>query len=118
MRLEWTVKEFYQSDGITGFTNRMAAVLGVHKADIKVVQVYEGSVIVDFKVFAPDDDPEPQTTLESLDSKFVEVVPTLTEDDLGAPVMQIKTTTGTVVAMEGYEHLVEFPAPPSDETRV
>lgn len=28
----------------------MAAVLGVHKADLKVVEVYEGSVIIDFKV--------------------------------------------------------------------
>jgi len=37
----------------------MAAALGIHKADLKVVQVYEGSVIVDFQVFAPDDDPNP-----------------------------------------------------------
>lgn len=35
---------------MTTFTDRMAAVLGVHAADIKVVSVYEGSTIVDFFV--------------------------------------------------------------------
>ena len=52
IRLEWTVKEFFQADGIGKFTDRMAAVLGVHKADLKVVQVYEGSVIVEFQVLS------------------------------------------------------------------
>jgi hypothetical protein len=37
IRLEWTLKEFYQADGIGKFTDRMAAVLGIHKADLKVV---------------------------------------------------------------------------------
>ena len=37
----------------------MTAVLGIHRADLKVVQVYEGSVIIEFQVFAEDDDPEP-----------------------------------------------------------
>lgn len=59
VRLEWTLKAFFQEDGITKFTDRMAAALGIHKADLKVVQVYEGSVIVEFQVFAPDDDPNP-----------------------------------------------------------
>ena len=48
IRLEWTVKSFFQEKAIGKFTDRMAAVLGIHKADIKVVQVYEGSVIVEF----------------------------------------------------------------------
>ena len=47
IRLEWTVKEFFQADRIGKFTDRMAAVLDIHKADLKVVQVYEGSVIVE-----------------------------------------------------------------------
>jgi len=28
----------------------MAGVLGIHRADLKIVAVYEGSVIIDFEV--------------------------------------------------------------------
>ena len=37
IRLEWTLKEFFQEDAIGKFTDRMAAVLGIHRADLKVV---------------------------------------------------------------------------------
>ena len=85
----------------------MAAALGIHKADLKVVQVYEGSVIVEFEVYAPDDDPNPEETLGSLNDKFVEVVPTL-GDELGAPIMQAVSNSGSVVTMEGYEDDGDF----------
>jgi len=48
IRLEFTFKEFFERGGITTFIDRMAAVIGLHRADIKVVQVYEGSTVVDF----------------------------------------------------------------------
>lgn len=66
IRLEWTMKEFFADDGIGRFGDRMAAVLGIHKADMKVVQVYEGSVIIEFQVMADDDDPNPSETLASV----------------------------------------------------
>ena len=50
IRLEFTVKEFFASGGIVSFADKMAAVLGIHASDIKVVSVYEGSTIVDFFV--------------------------------------------------------------------
>lgn len=50
VRLDWTLDEFYASDGITTFADRMAAVLGVHASQIKVVAVYKGSVIVEMFV--------------------------------------------------------------------
>ena len=30
VRLDWTLEEFYAANGVTNFTDRMAAVLGVH----------------------------------------------------------------------------------------
>lgn len=45
----------------------MAAVLGVHKADLKVVQVYEGSVIVEFQVFAEEGDEDASATLQGIE---------------------------------------------------
>jgi len=58
IRLQWTVSEFYASGGSTTFCDRMAASLGIQAADIKVVSVYQGSVIVNFI-----------TTLESAESR-------------------------------------------------
>ena len=37
IRLEFTFKEFFARGGITTFIDRMAAVIGLHRADIKVV---------------------------------------------------------------------------------
>ena len=61
IRLEWTVKSFFQEKAIGKFTDRMAAVLGIHKADLKVVQVYEGSVIVEFQVLSEGEPGESNT---------------------------------------------------------
>ena len=104
IRLEWTLKEFFEEDSIGKFTDRMAAVLGIHKADLKVVQVFEGSVIIEFQIFAEEGDSNPTATLQILEQKFVEAAPTL-GDSLGAPVMQIVTSEGTIIPMEGYEDL-------------
>ena len=107
IRLEWTFKEFFQSDGVGKFTDRMAASLGIHRADLKVVQVYEGSVIVEFQVFTEEGDENPTETLQNIEKKFLEVAPTL-GDSLGAPVMQVVSSDGTIVAMEGYEDLTDL----------
>ena len=37
IRMEFTLDEFFASGGVTTFADRMAAVLGIHAADIKVV---------------------------------------------------------------------------------
>jgi hypothetical protein len=107
VRLEWTVKEFFQEDGIGKFTDRMATSLGIHKADLKVVQVYEGSVIVEFQVMTEEGDEDPTATLKKIEKTFEAVTPTL-GDSLGAPVMQIVTSDGNIVAMEGYEDISGF----------
>jgi hypothetical protein len=52
VRLEFTMDEFFASGGVTTFVDRMAAVLGIHAADIKVVDVKVGSVIVDFQIIS------------------------------------------------------------------
>ena len=47
----------------------MAAVLGIHKGDLKVVSVYEGSTIVDFMVIS-----DPESEEEVVDLKTVQIV--------------------------------------------
>jgi len=66
VRLDWTLEEFYAADGVDNFVDRMAAVLGVHGSQIKVVAVYQGSVIVEYFVETLPDDEEPEKTLNEV----------------------------------------------------
>jgi hypothetical protein len=47
LRLNWTLPSFYAAGGTTKFVSRLAAVLGIKAANIKIVSVYMGSVIID-----------------------------------------------------------------------
>jgi len=70
VRLDWTLEEFYADGGVETFTDRMAAVLGVHASQIKTVAVYHGSVIIEFAVEAEDNDPDPERTFTKVEKKF------------------------------------------------
>lgn len=48
VRMDWTLDAFFAAGGTTKFTDRLAASLGIHASNIKIVSVYQGSVIVDF----------------------------------------------------------------------
>jgi len=56
---------------------------------------------------ADEDDDDPTSYLVAIEEKFQEVVPTL-GDTLGAPVMQIVKSDGSIVPMEGYEDLSDL----------
>ena len=64
IRLEFTMDEFWADGGIVSFADRMAAVLDIHAADIKVVSVYEGSTVVIFQVVQRDIDEEDEDSGE------------------------------------------------------
>ena len=57
VRLEWTFAEFFADGGTTKFIDRLAASLGIHGSEIKIVSVYEGSLILDYAIFSAYDDP-------------------------------------------------------------
>lgn len=48
VRMEWTFAEFFADGGTTKFVDRLAASLGIQGSDIKVVSVYEGSLIINY----------------------------------------------------------------------
>jgi len=56
--MEWTMEEFFNDGGTTQFIDRLTASLGIHASTVKIVSVYEGSLIVNYEIAAPDDDPE------------------------------------------------------------
>lgn len=50
VRMDWTMDEFYAAGGVTSFVDRVAASLGIHASQFKVVAVYTGSVVVDYQI--------------------------------------------------------------------
>ena len=50
VRMEWTMDEFFSSGGTTQFIDRVAGSLGIHASTIKIVSVYEGSLVVNYGV--------------------------------------------------------------------
>jgi len=95
IRLEFTMNEFFANGGVVTFVDRMAAVLGIHKADIKVVAVYEGSTIIDFQIIS-DAAAEIPLDLQEVKKTFETVIAT-TEEFMGSPVIGA-VATGTPVS--------------------
>jgi len=102
--MEWTLDEFYKSGGTTSFVDRVAASLGIHASSIKIVGVYEGSLIVDYNIFVDNDSEE---ELEALKVQQTELIAT-NAMDLGAPVLDFEAggesvVSDGVVSAPGYE---------------
>lgn len=56
VRMEWTMNEFFNNGGTTQFVDRVAGSLGIHASTIKIVSVYEGSVVLNYDITVDDDD--------------------------------------------------------------
>jgi len=63
--MQWDLESFFADGGTTTFADRMAASLGIHASTLKVVGVYEGSVICDYEI-SPDES-ETKTEQEKLE---------------------------------------------------
>jgi hypothetical protein len=64
--MEWTMDEFFDNGGTTAFVDRVAGSLGIHASEIKVVSVYEGSLVLNYDI-TPDEDSE--FSLEEIEEK-------------------------------------------------
>jgi len=53
--MEWTMNDFFAGGGTTTFMDRVAGALGIHASTIKVVSVYDGSVVLNYDI-TPDTD--------------------------------------------------------------
>jgi len=54
VRMEWSLNDFFSNGGTTSFADRVAGSLGIHASDIKIVSVYEGSLVVNYDVTVPE----------------------------------------------------------------
>ncbi len=62
VRMNWTLDGFYAQGGTTQFVDRLAASLGIHASNIKIVSVYTGSVVVQFLIVDDEKYPISNTT--------------------------------------------------------
>jgi hypothetical protein len=55
VRMEWSLNDFFSSGGTTSFMDKISASLGIHASTVKIVSVYEGSLVVNYEI--TNDDP-------------------------------------------------------------
>merc|ERR1712127_1002421 len=48
---------FFSNGGTTSFMDRVAGSLGIHASTIKIVSVYEGSLVVNYNIQDTNNDP-------------------------------------------------------------
>jgi len=58
VRMEWTMKAFFDKGGTTSFIDRVSASLGIHASTVKIVSVYEGSLVVNYEITSSNNDKE------------------------------------------------------------
>jgi len=49
--------KFFSNGGTTSFMDRVAGSLGIHASTIKIVSVYEGSLVVNYNIQDTNNDP-------------------------------------------------------------
>lgn len=84
VRMEWTVDEFFSSGGTTTFIDRVAGSLGIHASTIKIVSVYEGSLVVNYGV--ENDNEEELAELQEAQTEAY----ASGGMDLGAPLLDVE----------------------------
>jgi len=87
--MNWTLNEFFKDGGTTKFVDRIAASLGIKAANVKVVSVYQGSVVVDFSIV--EDSSKTLSSKGGIDSVQNVLTDQLTAKkiDLGAPILNV-----------------------------
>jgi len=96
--MEWTLTDFFAKGGTVSFMDRLSASLGIHASTIKIVSVYEGSLVVDYSIVDPADDP---VRLQQLAAAQIHAYAT-GQVSLGAPILDVSVTatsaTGSAAA--------------------
>lgn len=93
--MQWTLDEFYADGGTTAFVDRLAGALGIHASNIKIVSVYQGSVIVDYQIFDAIGELSKSGDIEKVKARLVGMIVNKTLS-LGAPILNADVSTKVV----------------------
>lgn len=89
VRMEWTLEAFFAEGGTTLFVDRITAALGIHASTMKIVSVYEGSLIINYDITVDDDDEDTLHALADLQASLFDAG----SIDLGAPILDYTSAT-------------------------
>jgi hypothetical protein len=87
VRMEFTMEKFFNGGGTASFIDRIAGSLGIHASTIKIVSVYEGSLVVNYAIENDD-----ASQLASIQSAQTEAFATGSMD-VGAPILDVQAYT-------------------------
>ena len=79
---------FFKKGGTTAFVDRLAGSLGIHASTIKMVSVYQGSLVVNYAITTDDGDKEALKKIQQTQNALFAT----NALDLGAPILDVKTT--------------------------
>jgi len=91
--------EFFASGGTTKFVDRLASTLGIFASQIKIVSLFEGSLVVDYDILSASDDTNSEdelVELQAIQTAQTEAMATGTLD-LGAPIVDSNVDGGSVI---------------------
>jgi hypothetical protein len=84
VRMEWTMEAFFADGGTTNFVDRLTGALGIHASSVKIVSVYEGSLVVNYELSVDDDeDTDALTDLQEKQNNML----SSGSINLGAPIL-------------------------------
>jgi len=132
VRMSWTMDEFFEKGGPTSFIDRVSAALGIHASQMKVVAVYEGSLVVDYEI-APEETEDSSTTtsssssssstsvsvaaqLRAIETKLNEIIQdeSSSAEMFGAPVLSASTNDAAIIEDPTYNPISK----PTPTTRI
>lgn len=128
VRMSWTMDEFFEKGGPTSFIDRVSAALGIHASQMKVVAVYEGSLVVDYEI-APEETDDASTTttsstsstsvasqLRAIETKLNEIIKdeSSSAEMFGAPVLSASTNDAAIIEDPTYNPISK----PTPTTRI
>jgi len=107
VRMEWSVNDFFSKGGTTNFIDRLTASLGIHASTVKIVSVYEGSLVLNYDLAPSKDEP---LDLKAIEKKQTEKFAT-GKVDLGAPILDVaagkeKVVNDGIVSAKGFKPVV------------
>lgn len=80
------MKAFFANGGTTSFMDRVAGALGIHASTIKIVSVYEGSLVVNYEIEASDPVALSQVSIRQTEAFASNSI------NLGAPILDVQLT--------------------------
>jgi hypothetical protein len=103
VRMQWTMDEFYDQGGPTSFIDRVSASLGIHASQMKVVAVYQGSVVVEYEIEpAEDSTVDSAQELRAIKSQLNVLIESGDPEVFGAPVLSASTNGEAVIEDPDY----------------